>query len=75
MSVELHVNPETRLVDVATEPTYTFEAVLNMYVVCPGCGARTGANPMNVGILNDQERYIPGPRWKCPNGHGSPDHL
>lgn len=71
----LRVNPESRFLDVDPEPTYSRVAVLGMRFPCPDCGVQVTPTPVNVGSNANSERYAPGRRWRCFNGHGSPDSL
>lgn len=74
--MSVHIDPETRFIDSDQDVTYSREAVFKMRLSCPDCGTTVIPRPMDVGNLGDaQERYRPGPRWTCSNGHGSPDSL
>ncbi|MEV6964286.1 hypothetical protein AB0M47_04145 [Hamadaea sp. NPDC051192] len=74
--MSLRVNPDSRFLDVDTEVTYsTQEEVLRLSFPCPDCGVAVTPNVMNAGHLNDMQRYLPGRRWRCRNGHGSPNSL
>jgi len=74
--MNVRINPETRFIDSDPEVTYTRETVSRMRLNCLDCGITVIPVPVDLGSLGDnQERYRPGPRWMCSNGHGSPDSL
>lgn len=73
--MSIRIDPETRWLESDDEITYSQDDVLRLRTSCPDCGAIVIPKPIQTGDLADMKQFRPGRRWRCPNGHGSPDSL